>query len=319
MFTRKLGRSAIEVSGLGLGCWAIGGPFWLDGDSVGCAQVDDQESVHAIERALQLGVTFFDTADMYGGGHSERLLGKVLAGRRDQVIIATKFGWVFEEEARKVSATATSAKYVSEACEASLSRLKTDYIDLYQFHVGSCELDKAVEVREALEKLVEKGKIRYYGWSTDDAERASLFAEGVHCTSVQQQLNILDGNYETLAVCEEMNLASVNRGPLARGLLCGKFTHDSKFPADDVRQRWDLRKGQQAEWLEKLELIREVLTSDGRSLAQAALGWLWARSENTVPIPGFTTVKQVEENAGAADLGPLKAEQMKQIDEVLGR
>ena len=146
-----------------------------------------------------------------------------------------------------------------------------------------------------------------------------MFAEGAHCTAVQQQLNVLDGNSETLAVCEKFNLASVNRGPLAKGLLSGKFNSESKFPADDVRQRWDLKGGRQAEWLKKLDCIREILISDGRTLVQGALGWLWARSEKTIPIPGFKTVKQIEENAGAADLGPLTAEQMKQIDEALGR
>ncbi|MDP9374823.1 MAG: aldo/keto reductase, partial [Chloroflexota bacterium] len=174
--TRRLGRSGVEVSALGLGCWAIGGQFWRDGRPRGWGQVDDAESIRALGRALDLGVTFFDTADVYGCGHSERVLARALAGRRDRVVIATKFGNVFDEASRQAFGTDTSPGYVRRACEASLRRLNTDYIDLYQFHVGNCGLDEALAVREALEGLVGEGKIRHYGWSTDRAENARLFA-----------------------------------------------------------------------------------------------------------------------------------------------
>ncbi|MBM4461251.1 MAG: aldo/keto reductase [Chloroflexi bacterium] len=317
--TRTLGRSGIAVSGLGMGCWAIGGPAWRDGRPIGWGDVDDAESVRAIHTALDLGVTLFDTADIYGAGHSERILGQALEGRRDQVVIATKFGQLFDEATRQAIGRDASPAHIRRACDASLRRLKTDYLDLYQFHIGDYDLAQAVEVRETLEELVAAGKIRAYGWSTDDPARARLFAEGPGCAAIQQRLNIFDGNPETLAVCEAANLGSLNRGPLAMGLLTGKFTADSTLPENDVRFGWDFKAGTQAERLQKLAALRDVLTQDGRTLAQAALGWLWARSGVTIPIPGFKTVGQVAENAAALRRGPLTVEQMQEVEQILGR
>ena len=317
MFTRKLGRNGPTVSALGLGCWAIGGPFWRGDNPNGWGQVNDDESLRSIQRALDLGVTFLDTSDVYGCGHSERLLGRALAGRRSQVVIASKFGNVFDEQTRHVTGEDASAEGVRKACDASLKRLNTDYIDIYQFHLGQYDPVKAVGVRDTLEDLVAAGKIRAYGWSTDNPERARVFAAGPHCTSIQQRLNIFEGSAETLAVCEQFHLASINRGPLAQGLLTGKFTNDSTIPADDVRRGWNLRDGDQAKRLQKLDKLRSVLTRDGRTLAQAALGWVWARSPQTVPIPGFKTVKQIEDNVGALRYGPLNAGQMAEIEKLL--
>ncbi len=174
-------------------------------------------------------------------------------------------------------------------------------------------------MRDVLEELVAAGKIRSYGWSTDSPERARVFAEGPHCTAIQQRLNLFEGSQETLALCEEHNLASVNRGPLAMGLLTGKFTSDSTLPAADVRHDWNLKTGPLAERLANLETLRGALTADGRSLPQAALGWIWARSPRTVPIPGFKTVAQVEENVAAASFGPLSDDQMRQVEAAIAR
>jgi aryl-alcohol dehydrogenase-like predicted oxidoreductase len=310
MFTRKLGRSNITVSALGLGCWAIGGPFWRGDRPVGWGEVDDTQSLAALARAREMGVTFFDTSDVYGCGHSERILGQALQGQRDQVVIATKFGNIFDEQTRQITGFSGEPDFIRNACAASLRRLNTDYIDLYQFHIGDYDLEKAAAVVETLERLVDEGKIRAYGWSTDDPKRAALFAQGAHCAAIQQRFNLFEGNSEVLTICEQQNLASVNRGPLAMGLLTGKFTHASTLPANDVRHGWDLQSGEQAHRLTRLEEIQAVLTSDGRTLAQAALGWLWARSPVTVPIPGFRDVAQVEENVGALARGPLSPEQM---------
>jgi aryl-alcohol dehydrogenase-like predicted oxidoreductase len=317
MFTRTLGRSGIEVTALGLGCWAIGGPFYRDGNPSGWGDVDDAESLRALNCAFDLGVTFFDTSDVYGCGHSERILGQAMQGKRDQLVIATKFGNVFDSESRQIIGASADPEYIRNACNASLQRLGTDYIDLYQFHLGGYETEQADVVRDALEGLVAVGKIRSYGWSTDSPERAAVFAHGDNCTAIQQRLNLFEGNAEVLALCERENLTSVNRGPLAMGLLTGKFDKSSQMPADDVRHGWDLQHGEQARRLDKLAQIREVLTSDGRTLAQAALGWLWARSPVTVPIPGFKTVAQVEENVGALEKGPLGNEQMREIARIL--
>jgi aryl-alcohol dehydrogenase-like predicted oxidoreductase len=317
MYTRILGRDGPVVTALGLGCWAIGGPFWRGEKPSGWGKVDDAESLRGVQRALDLGITFFDTSDVYGCGHSERLLGQALAGRRQQVVIASKFGNVFDEQTRQVTGEDASPAGIRRSLAASLRRLNTDHLDLYQFHLGSYDLDRAVEVRQTLEDLVAEGKIIAYGWSTDDPARARLFAQGPHCASIQQRLNIFEGNAETLAVCEEFALASINRGPLAQGLLTGKFTSDSRMPADDVRSGWNLKEGNLALRLKKLEQLRAVLTHDGRSLAQAALGWNWARSAQTIPIPGFKNAQQVEDNAGALARGPLTAQQMAEIEHIL--
>jgi len=317
MQTRVLGRSGIKVSALGMGCWAIGGPFWRGDTPVGWGDVNDEDSKRSLERALDLGVTFFDTADVYGCGHSERIVGEVLAGLRNDVVIATKFGNVFDEQTKRITGYSAEPAFIRNACEASLRRLNTDYIDLYQFHKGDYDLDRADEVVETLERLVDQGKIRAYGWSTDDPERARAFARGEHCAAIQQRLNIFEGSEETLALCEAENLASINRGPLAMGLLTGKFNADSTLPANDVRKDWDFRSGPQAKRLRMLEKLREVLTASGRTLSQGALGWLWARSAATVPIPGFKTVAQVEENAGALAFGPLSDTQMADIAELV--
>jgi len=319
VLTRPLGRSGITVSAMGLGCWAIGGPFWNNGRPVGWGQVDDDESVRAIHRALDLGVTFLDTADVYGCGHSERVLGRALTGRRNKAVIATKFGQVFDEQTRQVTGYDVSPERIRRACEASLRRLGTDYIDLYQLHVKDVTPIQAVVARDTLEELAAAGQIRFYGWSTDDPESARIFAEGRHCAAIQQRFNIFEGNEQTLAVCEQFNLASINRNPLGMGLLTGKFTAESKLPEDDVRSHMLDLQGRHALSLRKLEALRGALTQDGRTLAQAALGWLWARSDKTIPIPGFKTIQQIEENVGAMRFGPLTDEQMKQIGELIER
>jgi aryl-alcohol dehydrogenase-like predicted oxidoreductase len=320
MLTRKLGRSGLEVSALGMGCWAIGGSSLFDGKRRGWGDVDDNESIRAIHAAVEMGVTFFDTADAYGSGRSERVLGTALEGRRDQVVLCTKFGKLFnEEKGERIEEIDASESHIRRACEASLRRLKTDYIDLYLFHSTSHDLEDALRVRHLLEQLVSEGKIRWYGWSTDDAERAALFAEGTHGTAVQHEFNIFEGNRKTLAVSESTNMVSICRSPLAMGLLTGKFTVDSKLSPEDIRyKKWDL-KGKQAEHLDRLQLVRDVLTADGRTLVQGAIGWIWAASASTVPIPGFKTVAQVQENAGTLAYGPLSVAQMQQIDELLGR
>jgi aryl-alcohol dehydrogenase-like predicted oxidoreductase len=309
-----------------MGCWAIGGPFWEGEMPLGWGQVDDQESIRAIHRALDLGVTFFDTADVYGAGHSERVLGQAFAGRRQDVVIATKFNSTFDEATRQVIGWDASPPYIRKACEGSLRRLNTDYIDLYQFHNNNYPVEQAGEVRDTLEALVQEGKIRAYGWSTDFADRAEFFAQGANCATIQFQENVLDDNPAVIDVCEKYDLAAINRGPLAMGLLTGKYTANTKPASDDVRgeksPEWMayFKDGKpNPEWLQKMEAVREILTSGGRTLAQGALAWLWARSEQTLPIPGFRTVAQVEENCGAMQFGPLAAEQMQGIDALLGR
>lgn len=329
-YTRKLGRSGIEVSALGLGCWAIGGEWDFNDTPAGWGGVDDAESIRALNRALDLGVTFFDTAANYGAGHSERLLGGVLKGRRSDVVISTKFGYQLDEKGRKVvsyskdEADSDLAAHVRENLESSLTRLGTDYVDVYLIHVWGLSVERALAVREVLETLVGEGKIRTYGWSTDRPDAIDTFSDAPNCSVVQQQMSVLDGNAELLALCEKKNLASMIRGPLGMGLLTGKFTTETTFGKTDVRNVMEWHPGFKEgrptkEWLDKLASIREVLTSGGRTLAQGALCWLWGHSSQTIPIPGFKSVKQVEENAKALEFGPLSPAQMAEIDRILGR
>jgi aryl-alcohol dehydrogenase-like predicted oxidoreductase len=300
-----------------MGCWAIGGPHARQGSPVGWGSIDDGESKGALRRAFELGVTFFDTADVYGCGHSEKLIAAALGDVRDQLVVATKAGYTYDEETREAPGENGDPAYIRWACEQSLRRLGTDYLDLYQFHLGGYDLSRADEVLAVFEELVAAGKVRAIGWSTDSLERAELFAKSEHCKAIQQAFNVFGGNTDVLEFCEQRGLASIVRGPLGMGLLTGKFDRDSSLPADDVRHGWNFRTGDQAESLRRLDAIRELLTTDGRTLAQGALGWLWARSDVFVPIPGFKTVAQVEENAGALEFGPLPAEAMSQIEVVL--
>jgi aryl-alcohol dehydrogenase-like predicted oxidoreductase len=328
MFKRRLGRSNLEVSALGLGCWPIGGPWdWLEADGsrnpVGWGQVDDAESIRAIHYALEAGINFFDTAANYGCGHSERILSQAIAGRRDKVILATKFGYVVDEEKRIVTETEDVVPRIRQECESSLRNLQTDYIDLYQFHREDPDYDmkKAAEVRDVLEDLVGEGKIRWYGWSTDNPEGARVFAQGGHCTAIQHWLNMGYDVPQMLAVCEEHDQASINRSPLGSGMLTGKFTRETTFPEDDMRHSWDLRKEFPTQRLQRIEAVRKMFADAGdpRTQAQIALAWIWTRSDRTIPIPGFKTLAQVKENIQAMEFGLLSNEQMKKIDEIFER
>lgn len=314
---RTLGRSGIQLSPIGFGAWAIGGPAYRDGNPIGWGEVDDNESVAAINAALDAGITFFDTASIYGAGHSERVVGRALAARRDEVVIATKFGNLFDEATRQATGRDASPASIKAQCDASLERLGIDIIDLYQFHLGDYDPAKAEEVVATLEELVDAGKIRTFGWSTDDPERIKVFARSEHCAAAQVHFNVVDDNPAIVEVLEATQLAGVNRGPLAMGALTGKFTRQTTFGGDDVRQRFDFD-GKEGRTLEALDRIRDLLTVGGRTLAQGSLSWLLARSPRFVPIPGIRTVAQARDNAGALAHGPLDPATMAEIETALG-
>lgn len=321
-----LGSSGIDVSALGLGCWAIGGPWTFLGAPGGWSAVDDDESVRALRRAHELGVTFFDTAANYGAGHSERILGRAFAGMRDDVVLATKFGYRVDEAHRAVfeyDGTSDLAARVRGELTASLRRLGTDYVDVYQLHVGDLAPEQALHLVDVLADLVREGTVGTWGWSTDNTDGIRAVAGSPGFSVAQHGLSVL--GYEDpamLALLDEFDLAGVNRSPLAMGALTGKFTPSTTFADDDQRRRasWHpaFASGRPtADWLAKLDAIRDVLTSDGRTPAQGALAWIWGRSPRTVPIPGFKTVAQVEENCGALTKGPLTADQMDEIAKLL--
>ncbi|GIG63332.1 aldo/keto reductase [Longispora fulva] len=322
--TRTLGRSGIEVSAAGFGCWAIGGPFWAGDQPLGWGNVDDDESVRAIRHAVDLGITFFDTASVYGAGHSERVLARALHGIRDTVVIASKFGETFDEDTRQTHGIDASPEYMRSCLDGILRRLGTDHLDLYQLHVNHLPLDQALDLIDPLEDLVAAGRIRAYGWSTDHADRAAVFAAaGRHCAAIQFDQSVLRDNAAMVALCKSADLGGINRGPLAMGLLSGKYHTGAAIGADDVRGRtpdWLTYFDDgvaNPEWARRVDAIRDILTSGGRTMPQGALAWLWARSPNMIPIPGIRTVAQAAENAGALAFGPMSTAEFGQIESLL--
>src|SRR6185503_2156371 len=235
MLQRDLGtRTGMRVSALGLGCWAIGGPWTSNGQPAGWGEVDDEESIRAIRRALELGVTLFDTADVYGCGHSERVLGRALAGRRDDAVIVTKVGNRFDEQTRTAGGSDVSPAYLRRACDASLRRLDTDRIDVYLIHDGIGAPEDVPAVVDVLEELVAAGKVRWYGSSMSDPAILRARAEGPHMVAAQHELSVLRGELAALSVAEELGLASLNPTPLAMGLLSGRYCPNALPAADDV-------------------------------------------------------------------------------------
>jgi len=328
MLKRTLGKSKLEVSALGMGCWAIGGPWtWAQPGRepypAGWGSTDDDESIHAIDCALDLGVNFFDTAANYGAGHSEIVLGRALKGKRDKAVIATKFGHIVNEKEKTVYGDADQIiKNVRTDVENSLRRLQTDFIDIYQLHEGGYDPKRALELQTVLEDLVSGGKIRWYGWSTDVVDSARQFARGArgkHCASIQFRLNAIYDNPGMRAVCADFDLAGINKDPLNKGVLTGKFNSTSTFPENDIRSREDFSDHQVVKRLKITEEIREILTSNGRTMAQGALAYIWALDERMVPIPGFKSVEQVQENAGAMEFGQLTEAQVREIQEVVAK
>jgi len=321
---RRLGREdrGIDVSALGMGCWAIGGPWSIlreNGPSpAGWGEVDDAESIRAIHAALDAGITLFDTAANYGCGHSERILGKALGDRRKDVVIATKFGHRIDPETKIMHGDdEVIVDRLRQDCEDSLRRLNTDTIDLYQLHAGTLDPEKAVPVRELLEALVKEGKIRAYGWSTDHLDRAEVFVDGPNCASIQFSLSLFTRNPGIVSLCEENDLACVNKKPLAGGILTGKFTVDSTFPENDMRHVIDFKDPRYGGLLKIVDGLRDVLSSGGRTLAQGALAWIWARSDRTIPIPGARNERQVVENAAAMVHGPMAPEEFEEANRIV--
>ena len=312
------------IPALGFGGWAIGGPFFAGDVPLGWGKVDDRESTAAIHRALDAGIRFFDTASNYGGGHSEEVIGAALKGR-DDVMIATKFGHVVDPDTKQAQDDDVSPEFITRIVERSLRNLRREQIDLLQLHVGYLPVAEAEAVFDHLGRLREAGKIAAFGWSTDTPASAAAFAGREGFVAVQHQMNVLDPADAMIAVIERAGLLSINRGPLAMGLLTGKFTPTTEIARDDVRTadvEWMtyFKDGRVSpEFTARLDAIRDLLKMGGRSLTQGALAWLWGRSPRTLPIPGIRTVAQAEENAGALAFGPLPPDAMAEIDRLLGR
>ncbi len=321
METRVLGRSGLDVGDMGLGCWAIGGAFWDRGGYMGYGDVDDAESVRALHHALELGIRFFDVAGVYGCGHAETLLGQVLHKTRAEVMIAAKFGYTFTDNPPEVTGTDITPKGIRYALEQSLKRLKREKIDIYQLHLFELPLIEALEVAGTLDDLVQEGLIGTYSWCNEQPESLSAFARDTNASVVPILLNVLEGNRELPSLCADLNLGVMVRRPLGMGLLTGKLQAGHQFATNDMRTRfkWNLETGKQAAQLGQLEKIKELLCTGGRTLAQGALAWLWAFHPSLVPIPGFKTVTQVEENVSAMQFGVFPPEVMLEIETLMNQ
>ncbi len=312
-----------RIKPLGMGCWAIGGVWGPKNLPLGWSKVDDRESIRALRHAYDMGITLFDTAATYGYGHSEKVLGKAVHDVRDKILIATKFGCPCDEVKREGLGESIERESIIKECHDSLRRLGTDYIDIYQLHLQSVELNQIDYVVETLEILRERGDIRSYGWSTDAPKKAEAILKYPACSAIQFDLNIFANNEEMIRLVDEHQVMGLNRQPLAMGLLSGKYDLNSKLPKDDIRSgtldwmKYFEQGIPNSRLLSKLEAIREIITSGGRSMVQGALAWNWARSPHMVPIPGFKNVKQVEDNIRALDLGPLTKKQVEEVNDII--
>ena len=316
MLTRRLGKSNIKVSGLGMGCWAIGGPFkGKNGQYLAYGNVNDNESIQTIHKALELGVNFFDTAEVYGiNGRSEEVLGEALKDKRENVVIATKFSTVHDDTKETTPNIKTIREKLYNAVNGSLKRLKTNYIDIYQLHNAVQQPKSALVIREVLEELVDDGKILYYGWSTDDANRAKEFAGGKHCTAMQYVLNLTRSNTPMSELCKNADMAVIIRQPLQSGILTGKYTPNTKRTANHMLGSYDFTQERYLKIFKALNQLKELIKDDKSSLTQIALRYIWSKDQRSIPIPGAKTVKQIELNTDALNFGPLSNQLTKEID-----
>lgn len=287
--TRSLGAHGLRVSALGLGCMGMSQSY---------GPADEQESLATIDRALELGVTFLDTADAYGAGHNEELLGRALAGRRDSVVLATKFG--ITRDGPMATGVDGRPEYVRRCCEASLRRLHTDHIDLYYQH----RVDPNVPIEEtvgAMAQLVQEGKVRFLGLS-EASPRSLERAAKIHPISALQSewsLWTRELEAEVLPVARRLGVGLVPYSPLGRGFLTGTVDRES-FGDDDFRRNHPRFAEENFEHNMRLvELVRELAATKGVTPGQLALAWLLAQGPDVVPIPGTKRRRYLEENAGA--------------------
>lgn len=313
-----------KIPALGMGCWAIGGPFTLDGRPVGWGDTDDTVSRATIQAAYDAGLRLFDTAQAYGAGHSEVLLGEVLADKPDARIV-TKVGLGIDPAARVITGVMLDPDEIEASLDASRRRLRRDQIDLVLLHPNDSALPEAEPVFDRLETLRGKGWLGAYGWSTDFPDRATAFPGHTGFAAVELAMNLffrVDRISEALDGSARIPLI---RSPLAMGLLGGRITAETTLAANDVRASdpgWMayFKDGQaNPEHMERLAAVRECLTQGGRSLAQGALAWIWARSPRALPVPGMRTPDQVADLVGALEHGPLDQATMDEIERLIDR
>jgi aryl-alcohol dehydrogenase-like predicted oxidoreductase len=311
MKTRELGKSGLRISALGLGCMGMS-EFY--------GPCDEREAIATIRRALDLGLTFLDTADMYGPFKNEELVGKAIKGRRDKVILATKFG--YERDLNNLASRNVNGKpdYVRSACEASLRRLGVDYIDLYYQH----RVDPYTPIEDTLaemKKLVQEGKVRYLGMS-EPGPQTLRRAHAVHpIAALQNEYSLWSRDPEDgiLSVCRELGIGFVPYSPLGRGFLTGQIKRYEDFAPDDVRRNSPRFQGENFQRnVELAARIQEMAHEKGSTASQLALAWVLAQGEDIVPIPGTKRVKYLEENLGALNVHLTPAD-LARIEEISPR
>lgn len=305
MQTRKLGK--LEVSAIGLGCMGMSDFY---------AGRDEHEAIHTIHYALDHGVNFLDTADMYGPFTNEKLVGKAIRGRRDDVVLATKFGNERKPDGTMIGING-KPEYVKKACEASLKRLGVDHIDLYYQH--RVDPDTPIEETvQAMAELVKEGKVRYLGLS-EAAPGTIRRAAKVHpITALQTEYSLWtrDPEEEILDTVRELGIGFVAYSPLGRGFLTGRFTRPEDLPEDDYRRKSPRFQGDNfIRNLELVERVKEIAASKGVTAGQLALAWVLAQGDDIVPIPGTKHVKYLRENIAATDIR-LTGEDLSRLDEV---
>jgi aryl-alcohol dehydrogenase-like predicted oxidoreductase len=306
--TRELGTSGLRVSSIGLGCMGMS-EFY--------GQTDEAESVAVIHRAIELGITFLDTADMYGTGHNEQLVGRAIRDRRDRVTLATKFGNVRGPDGAFLGVSG-KPDYVRSACDASLKRLGVDVIDLYYQH----RVDPETPIEDtvgAMAELVRQGKVRHLGLSEAGPQtiRRAAAVHPIAALQTEYSLWSRDPEDEILPTCRELGIGFVAYSPLGRGFLTGQFKRPEDIPEGDWRRENPRFQGENFRRnLDLVARIEQIARERGCKPSQFALAWVLARGQDVVPIPGTKRIKYLEENAAAADV-MLTAEDVERIDAVL--